>query len=446
MARSSPDPSYSSHLLNLPQTHALRTLDRDGRILFTTRAVRMFAYGALSVVLALYLAQMGPSGEQIGLLITATLVGDAVISLVLASIADRVGRKRMLLLGTGLMVFAGAVFALTNNIALLVFAAVVGTISPSDKEVGAFLSIEQAILPQTAPDNNRTAIFAWYNLAGSFATALGALCSGGLVSLLQRAGVTSLDSYRMVVIGYTLLGVVLALRFLALSPQAEAYLIGEPKPQGGTATETISPAGFFGLHRSRNVVLRLAGLFMLDAFAGGLVVQSLIAYWFNVRFGVEPALLGAIFFAANILAGFSALVAARMAARFGLVNTMVWTHIPSNILLMLVPLMPNLPLAIAVLLARFSISQMDVPTRQSYTMAVVDPDERSAAAGITTVARTAASALAPGITGALIGMSLLGAPFILSGGLKIVYDLLLYRSFRSLKPAEEVRKETRQTV
>jgi MFS family permease len=420
----------------------------------------MFAYGALSVVLALYLAQIGLSGEQIGLLITATLVGDAVISLLIAGIADRMGRRRMLLVGAGLMIFAGAVFALTSNILFLVVAAIIGTISPSDKEVGPFLSIEQAILPQTAPDPNRTAIFAWYNLAGSFAAALGALCSGALVGLLQARGVTPLESYRVVIIGYTLLGAILALRFLGLSSQAEVRQ--QPQPQAAMSTmrgayeelerDAAHPAkrdepdrssrsyarsGFFGLHRSRGVVLRLSGLFMLDAFAGGLVVQTLIAYWFYLQYGVDAELLGVIFFGANILAGFSALAAARLAGRFGLINTMVWTHIPSNILLILVPLMPNLPLAIAVLLARYSISQMDVPTRQSYTMAVVDPDERSAAAGITTVARTAASAVSPFFSGALIGMSLLAAPFILSGSLKIVYDLALYRSFLAVKPPEE---------
>ncbi|MFL5733763.1 MAG: MFS transporter [Chloroflexia bacterium] len=434
----------------MPETHALRTLDCDGRLLFTTRAVRMFAYGALSVVLALYLAQLGLSSEQIGLLITATLVGDAVISLLIAGTADRVGRKKMLLLGAGLMIFAGAVFALTNNIVFLAAAAIIGTISPSDKEVGPFLSIEQAILPQTAPDRSRTAIFAWYNLAGSFATALGALCSGALVGLLQAKGVVPLESYRVVLIGYTLLGVVLALRFLNLSPQAEVRLATQaatPPTSGqrlaGGVAEPARPgapaarSGFFGLHRSRGVVLHLSSLFMLDAFAGGLVVQSLIAYWFHLQYGVEPALLGVIFFGANILAGFSALAAARIAARFGLINTMVWTHIPSNILLILVPFMPSLPLAIAVLLARFSISQMDVPTRQSYTMAVVDPDERSAAAGITTVARTAASSISPVLSGALIGMSFLAAPFVLAGGLKIVYDLALYRSFRAVRPPEE---------
>jgi predicted MFS family arabinose efflux permease len=193
-----------------------------------------------------------------------------------------------------------------------------------------------------------------------------------------------------------------------------------------------------GLHRSRKVVIKLSALFSLDAFAGGLVIQSIVAYWFHIRFGVEPAVLGVIFFGANILAGISALSAVRIASKIGLINTMVFTHIPSNILLMLVPLMPTLPLAIAVLLLRFSISQMDVPTRQSYTMAVVDPDERSAAAGVTGVARTTGAALAPVVTGPLLGnAALLSVSFFVAGALKILYDLLLYRSFRALKPPEE---------
>lgn len=176
----------------------------------------------------------------------------------------------------------------------------------------------------------------------------------------------------------------------------------------------------------------------MDAFAGGLIVQSIVAYWFHVKYGVAPALLGSIFFGANVLAGISALSAARLAARIGLINTMVFTHIPSNILLMLVSLMPNLPLAITVLLLRFSISQMDVPTRQSYTMAVVSPDERSAASGVTSIARSAGAALAPALSGQMLAIpALMGAPFLFAGGIKIVYDLLLYRSFRALKPPEE---------
>jgi predicted MFS family arabinose efflux permease len=202
--------------------------------------------------------------------------------------------------------------------------------------------------------------------------------------------------------------------------------------------DRVTVGSRLGLHRSRRVVFKLSALFALDAFAGGFVVQSIVAFWFHTRFGVPPGALGAIFFGANVLAGISALLAARVAAKIGLINTMVFSHIPSNILLMLVPFMPVLPLAIALLLLRFSISQMDVPTRQSYTMAVVSPDERSAAAGVTGIARTTGAALSPVIAGPLLANStLLGLPFVLSGGLKIVYDLLLYRSFRNLKPPEE---------
>jgi MFS family permease len=402
-------------------------LTRDGRLLFGTRMVRLFAYGFLSVVLALYLAEMGLSQRQIGALLTLTLAGDAVIALAIASIADRVGRRRMLVIGSGLVVFAGLVFALTENVALLTLAAILGTISPSGNEVGPFLSIEQAALPQTAPDSRRTQVFAWYNVIGSFSTATGALCGGGLSALLQAVGRSPLESYRAVVVGYALLGVALGWLFSRLSPAVEVI------PQ----RDSTPAAAWLGLHRSRGVVFRLAMLFALDAFAGGLVVQSLVAYWFHVRYGVEPAVLGSVFFGSNILAGLSALAAARIAARIGLINTMVWTHIPSNILLMCVPLMPTLALAILVLLARFSISQMDVPTRQSYIMAVVEPDERSAAAGITTIVRTAASAFSPILTGMLLGASLLSVPFFLAGGLKIAYDVSLYRRFHALKPPEE---------
>jgi MFS family permease len=415
-------------MLSLPETAALRTLSHDGWLLFAARLVRMFAYGFLAIVLALYLAETGLTGEQIGLLLSATLIGDATISLGIAAIADRIGRRRMLMIGTGLMVFAGIVFALSANIILLTVVAIIGTISPSGNEVGPFLSIEHAALPQTTGESQRTGVFAWYSLVGSVATATGALFGGGLASLLQSMGVTALSSYRVVLVGYALLGLLLAAIFSRLSASVEA------RPA------SASTNGLFGLHRSRGVVGRLSALFMLDAFAGGLVVQSLVAYWFHIRFGVTEAGLGGIFFGANLFAAFSALAAARVAARFGLINTMVWTHIPSNVLLMAVPLMPTFPLAVVVLLARFSISQMDVPTRQSYLVAVVDPDERSAAAGITSVARAAGAALAPLLAGVLLGASLFSAPFFLAGGLKIVYDLALYRSFRAVRPPEEQKQ------
>ena len=280
----------------------------------------------------------------------------------------------MLMIGAGLMIFAGMVFALTDNIALLIVAAIIGTISPSGNEVGPFLAIEQAALPQTTTDQQRTQVFAWYTLLGSVATGLGSLAGGLLAQVLQNAGQTPLDSYRAV-----------HHRLCAARRGARHSL--HPTDSGGrnyrSPKRRSRCKSLYGLNRSREVVYKLSLLFMIDAFAGGLVVQSLVALWFNRRFGVDPAVIGSIYLGANLFAGLSALAAARVAARFGLVNTMVFTHVPSNILLILVPLMPTLPLAILVLLARFSISQMDVPTRQSYTVAVVDPEERSAANGVT---------------------------------------------------------------
>ncbi len=414
------------------QPSFLHWLNADGRLLFATRIMRLFAYGLLSVVLALYLAQVGLSETAIGAIFTLTLVGDAGISLWITTTADRIGRQRMLILGAFLMLGAGIVFAFTNNIVLLALAAIIGVLSPSGNEIGPFLSIEQAALSQIVPNEQRTGVFAWYALVGSFATALGALIGGTLAQGLQGAGASPLDSYRVVVIIYAALGFVLVLLFSRLSSAVETLHAAETLPATSLPARAI-----FGLYRSRGVVLKLSSLFALDAFAGGLIVQSLVAYWFYLKFGVEPAVLGGIFFGANLLAGISALLAARVAARIGLINTMVVTHIPSNVLLILVPLMPNLPLAILVLLARFSISQMDVPTRQSYTMAVVAPDERSAASGVTTIARSIGAAISPSLTGAMMNASLLSLPFFLSGGLKIVYDLILWFNFRTMKPPEE---------
>ena len=405
---------------------------RDVALLFTTRAVRLYAYGFLSVVLVLYLAEIGIPDAEIGLMLTLTLAGDTVVSLWMTTSADRLGRRRMLLLGAGLMVLAGVVFAFTRSFALLLGAAIVGVISPSGNEVGPFLAVEQAALTQSIPSERRTGLLAWYQLAGALATALGSLAAGTLSSALQRAGATSLASYQAVLLGYAALGALLLALFTRLSPAAEA-----PAARGGPARPAFLSPGL-GLHRSRGVVLRLSGLFAVDAFAGGFVVQSFVAWWFHRRFGASEALIGGIFFGANVLAGISALSAAGIARRIGLVNTMVLTHLPSNVLLVLVPLAPSLPVAVALLLARFSISQMDVPTRQSYTLAVVDPDERSAAAGVTGISRTVGSALAPLAAAPLYASAALASvPFFVAGGLKIVYDLVLWRAFRSVRPPEE---------
>ena len=408
---------------------SVRGLDRNGRLLFAMRTLRMFGYGFLAVVLVLYLAAAGLDPLAIGIVLTLTLIGDTIISLWLTTNADRFGRRRTLVAGAALMVVAGIAFALTSFVPLLILAGAIGVISPTGNEVGPFLAIEQAALSQTIPDSRRTATFAWYNLVGYVATATGALGAGLLSQALLDGGAAPLDAYRAIVIGYALIGLVMVIGFWWLGPAIEA-------PPREASTDGIRRR--LGLGRSKKIVLKLSVLFSLDAFGGGFIPQSLMAYWFHLQYGVDPATLGAIFFAANLLAAVSSLLAAPIAARIGLLNTMVFTHLPSNVLLILVPLMPNLQLAVAVLLLRFTLSQMDVPTRQSYVIAVVDPDERSAAAGVTGVARTTGAALSPSISSVLIASAGYAAlPFYLAGGFKILYDLLIYREFRNVKPPEE---------
>ncbi|MFL5757219.1 MAG: MFS transporter [Chloroflexota bacterium] len=409
-------------------------MPRDVVLLFTTRWIRLAAYGGLAVVLALYLGRLGLEPAQVGLLLGLTLAGDAVVSLWLTTHADRLGRRVTLIIGAALMVLGGVVFAVTGEFVILLVAAIIAVLSPSGNEVGPFLAVEQASLTEVLPPARRTSTFAWYQLAGSVATAVGALAAGLVTQALTEQGMNALDADRAVIVAYAIAGVLIGLVATRLSP----------------AIEPVTPADAsirrrLGLHRSGRTVAELGALFALDAFAGGFVIQSLIAVWFSVRWAVEPAVLGGIFFGANLLAGFSGLVAARLAARFGLVATMVGTHLPSNVLLILVPLMPTLPLAIGVLLVRFAISQMDVPTRQSYTMAVVDPDERSAAAGLTAMARSAGAAVSPAIAAPLIASSVLGGglPFVIAGALKIVYDVALWQRFRALPPPEEIEARAR---
>jgi MFS family permease len=408
---------------------SLRGLDRDGRLLFTTRILRMFGYGFLAVVLVLYLAALGLDAVTIGTILTLTLVGDTLISLWLTTSADRIGRRRVLIAGSLLVVLAGLVFASTSWVPALILAATIGVISPTGNEVGPFLAVEQAALSQAIPDSRRTPTFAWYNVAGYVATALGALGAGFLSQVLLGAGFRDVDAYRAIVIGYAIVGLAMAAVFALVGPHVEAPVV--PAVDDGIRRR-------LGLGRSKGIVARLSALFALDSFAGGFIPQSLMAYWFHLRFDVEPAVLGGIFFGANLLAAVSSLSASRIASRIGLVNTMVFTHLPSNVLLILVPLMPSLPLAIAMLLLRFSLSQMDVPTRQSYVMSVVEPGERSAAAGVTGIARTSGAALSPILSAPLIASAGLTAlPFFLAGGLKIVYDLALWRAFRAHPVPEE---------
>lgn len=378
-------------------------MTRDVRLLFVTRAVRTFAYGLLAVVLALFLSARGFSDAEIGLVFTLTLAGDAVLSLGVSAVADRIGRRKMLVLSSLLVVIAGAVFALTRNGIALTIAAILGTISPSGAEVGPFLSIEQAAISQELPASERTRVFGWYQLTGSLANAVGALGGGWLA---HAAG------DRSVLFAYAGLGAVLAALFSLLSPEVEVHEKARAR---------------IGLHRSRKPVLTLAALFAVDSFGSGLAVQTLLAYWLHRRFDADVGTLGSIFFATNVVAGSSALLSAPLARRIGLVNTMVWTHIPGNVLLIAFPFMPSLELSVAALLGRFLVAQMDVPARTSYMMQIVADDERSAASAIANQAKLVGNSLGPFAAG-LMGMS--AAPFVTAGVLKIAYDLSLWRLFR----------------
>jgi MFS family permease len=406
----------------------MSTRARDLPLLFAARLVRMFGYGLLGVVLVLYLVARGLDEAAVGLLLTGTFLGDAVLSLWLSTHADRWGRRRTLFVGAALMTAGGAMMAMSEDFLWLLLAATVGVISPTGNEVGPFLAVEQAALAQVSPSAQRTRTFAWYNLAGYAATALGALAGGALAETLQRlAGWSALECYALLFWVYAALGGVIAFLVCRLGAEVEP-----PAPP------VRSAAALFGLHESQGIVLRLSALSAIDSFAGGFIVQSFLAYWFHVRFGVGEAALGTVFFGAHLLSGLSSLAAVPLARRIGLVNTMVFTHLPSNVLLMLVPLMPTFGWAAAVLWVRHTISQMDVPTRQSYVNAVVPAAERSAANGVTGTARQLGTALAPTFLGLMTPALLLaGGPFFVAGGLKIAYDLALWRSFRCVPPPEE---------
>ena len=374
-------------------------------------------------MLGVYLAAVGLSTAEIGWIFTAALGGGALVTIAITSVADKFGRRPLLIAGALLMAAAGAVFLFSKDPVWLALAAALGAVSPSGKEVGPFLALEQAVLPQTTDDRQRTAVFAAYNLIGSFAGAVGALALG----IPEIFSLDALAGHRLLLWAYTALALLLASLFALLSPAVEA------------AQSHARPVR--GVEKSRRMIAKLAGLFALDACAGGFIVQGLLAYWFYVRYGIDGALLGGIFFGTNLLAALSFVAAPALARRFGLLNTMVFTHLPSNLLLLLVPFMPSAQTAIVVLLLRHLLSQMDVPTRQSYTMAVVEPGERAAAAGVLSVARNAGASIAPLFAGATLAVPALGLPFLLAGGLKIVYDIWIYLEFRGVKPPEEASPE-----
>ena len=395
---------------------------RDARLLLFTRGARGFADGIVSVLLASYLARLGFTAGQIGAIVTATLLGSAVLTLAIGLAGHRFRRRAVLLGAAGLMVATGLGFAGVASFWPLLLVAFVGTVNPSSGDVTLFLPTEQAVLAEASNARDRTGLFAWYNLTGTFAGAAGALAAGFPDAAAQRFGIEAAQAERAGFLLYSALGIVAALAYARLSPAVEH--------------DTSAPAR--PLARSRGIVLKLSALFSLDSFGGGFVVQSLLVLWLFRRFALPVQVAGAIFFAAGLLAAFSQFVAARLAARIGHVRTMVFTHLPANVFLLLAGLMPTAPLAVLFLLLRTSLSSMDVPARQAYVMAMVPREERAAASSVTNVPRSLAAALSPLLSGLLLDRTSFGWPLLCAGALKAAYDLLLFRQFAHLRPAEEV--------
>jgi MFS family permease len=386
-----------------------------------TRAARAFGDGLVSILLPLQLTNLGLGNARIGLIVTATLVGSAALTLLVGLLAYRMGRRALLLRVSVLMALTGLGFAFFDDFWPLLVVAFVGTLNPSAGDVSVFLPTEQALLPQTVTASDRTTLFARYSLVGQLFGAFGALCAAIPALLANRTALTEESALDAMFMVYAALGVLVLVMYRSLSPAIE--------PAEGAASTPLGP--------SRRTVYRLAALFSLDSFGGGFVVQSLLALWLFQRFELSVATAGTIFFWTGLLSAFSQLAAPRLANRIGLVKTMVYTHIPANIFLMATPFMPTLPLAIATLLLRSTLSSMDVPARTSYVMAVVTPPERPAAASVTNVPRSLASAASPSLSGWMLSVSGFGWPLLIGGALKVTYDLLLLHMFEKQRPPEE---------
>ena len=399
-----------------------RSATRDGWVLVIARALRGFVDGCVSVLLASYLSTIGFSPFQIGAIITGTLLGSAALTLGVGLLGDRVRRRRILLGASLLMLATGIGFTGITSFWPLLVVAVAGTLNPSAGDVSVFLPTELAVLPEAIADTDRTALFARYNLAGTMAGAFGALVSGVPVLLAHRQGWSLAAAERSGFILYAVVALLVGCLYVTLSPAVERQ-----PPRVRRAP----------LATSRRIVLHLAGLFSLDSLGGGFFVQSLLALWLFRRFDLSVQAAGAVFFVGGVLSAWSQLVSSWLAQRIGLIRTMVYTHLPSNLLIILTALMPTAPLALALLLLRMSLSQMDVPARQSYVMAVVPPEERAAAASVTNVPRSLAAATTPLLAGAMLSATSFGWPLICGGVIKGLYDLLLLLQFRTVKPPEE---------
>jgi MFS family permease len=396
----------------------------DARLIIAARAVRGFAQSAVGVLLAIYLGVQGFSLFETGLLLTCGSAGASAIAVLTGLFGDALGRRRTLFVLSAIMTATGVAFATSETFAVLLTVAFVGSFSALAGSGGGMGTIEQAVLPTCVPDERRTDVFAVYSTIGMLAASFGALAAGFPTMLQREAGIAALASMRVMFLGYACFGVVLATMYGGLSTRIE---------DARGRTRWTNPLRL----PSRRRISTLAGLFAVDSFGTGLVVESLTSYWFFTKFGLEPAELGALFFGSNALAAASLWVAARLARRIGLLNTMVFTHIPSSLFLVAMVFAPVAWVAVTFWLLRAFLSQMDVPTSQSYTMAVVRPEERTAMVSATMVARSAGVALGPTITAALWTASSATVPFVAGALVKISYDLALWRVFRTVKPPEE---------
>lgn len=403
-------------------------LSKDGKLLLSARIVRAFSYGFLSIVLAIYLKSIGFNEILIGVILSATLVNSVIFTMFASFYADRFGRRKILTLYAVLMAVSGLIFLITDNYVALIIAAFIGTVNVTGAETSAFLSIEQATLPKTVKDiKKRNTAFGFYNMVGMFAMSAGVLLSGFPQILQNHLEFSQIDSFKPLFTVYAIAGIVSAIIYYFLSKEIELQ------------TQTKSNSLIHGnlSPKSKKIIWKLSALFSVDSFAGGFVIQSIVSFWFFTKFNIALTDLAFIFSIAGVLTAFSYILATRLADRIGLINTMVFTHIPANILTVLIAFAPTFPLALGFYLGRMTLSQMDVPTRQSYIASVVSEEERIAAAGITNTSRNVTQAVSPSIAGVVIQSLWLSAPFVVGGLLKIVYDIGLYVNFRKIKPTQE---------